>query len=201
MSDAELVIHIDGAARGNPGPAAYAFVIESPGGPTVEEAGRLGNATNNIAEYTALVKVLERLAAAPPARLRIYSDSELLVKQMTGEYRVKNEDLKVLADEARQLLRRHRSVTFTHVPRAQNQRADQLCNDALDGLPLGAPRPRKVAAAPATTVAGLHEDAVLCLRAAAAEWAKGDANRPDPAQVWDQLWSILEENGVLKRKN
>src|SRR5437870_5310540 len=100
MSDADLVIHIDGAARGNPGPAAYAFVIEQPGAPTIEEAGRLGSATNNIAEYTALVKVLERLAALPAQRLRIYSDSELLVKQMTGEYRVKNEDLKALSDEA-----------------------------------------------------------------------------------------------------
>jgi ribonuclease HI len=201
MSDAELVIHIDGAARGNPGPAAFAFVIEQPGEPTIEGAGRIGSTTNNIAEYTALVKVLERLAALPARRLHVHSDSELLVKQMTGEYRVKNEDLKALYDEARGLLRRYPAVTFTHVPRARNKRADQLCNDVLDGRPAGTPRsPKAPSAAPPANLDGLHEDALLCLRAAAAEWARGDATRPDPELVWDQLWSILVENGALKKK-
>src|SRR5713226_4569662 len=98
-----LTINIDGAARGNPGPAAYAFVIAREGQPPIEEAGYLGNATNNFAEYTALVKALERALELGGERLIIESDSELLVKQMNGEYRVKNDQLRVLHERARKL--------------------------------------------------------------------------------------------------
>src|SRR5207253_10930089 len=84
-----LTINIDGAARGNPGPAAYAYVIARDGQPVLEEAGCLGTATNNVAEYTALVKALERAVELGGKRVLIRSDSELLVKQMSGESRVK----------------------------------------------------------------------------------------------------------------
>src|SRR5688572_8891117 len=98
MSDDVAVIHIDGASRGNPGDAAYAVVINAPGMAPVEEFGALGKETNNVAEYTALIRALERSKALGLRRLHVHSDSELLVKQLNGEYRVKNEDLKWLFD-------------------------------------------------------------------------------------------------------
>jgi ribonuclease HI len=202
MSDQpELTIHIDGAARGNPGPAAFAFVIEQAGRPTVEQAGKLGHTTNNIAEYTALVRLLHYLESGPPARLLILSDSELLVKQMRGEYAVKNADLRELYDEAKQLLRHHRGATFRHVPRAQNKRADELCNEALDGKPSGGPPAAKPKPAKKGTAnpAAVRDDAVTCLRAALESWGRGDASRPSAEAVFEQLWSVLDEGGVLKR--
>src|SRR5258708_7356886 len=120
---ATLTINIDGAARGNPGPAAFAYVIASEGQPTLEEAGRLGTATNNVAEYTALVRALERAVQLGATRLTIRSDSELLVKQMTGVYRVKNEDLRVLFDAAKRLANQFESLTIRHVRREQNSDA------------------------------------------------------------------------------
>src|SRR5271154_6432896 len=94
MSDTDLLtIHTDGAARGNPGPAAFAFVIARSGDTVAEEHGLLGNATNNVAEYTALVKALERASRLGARKLVVNSDSELMVKQMRGEYKVKHEGL------------------------------------------------------------------------------------------------------------
>jgi ribonuclease HI len=202
MSDDVAVIHIDGASRGNPGDAAYAVVIHVPGREPVEEFGALGKETNNVAEYTALVRALERAKTLGLKRLHIHSDSELLVKQMSGEYRVKNEDLKWLFDEAKGLTREFQSVRLTHVPREQNKRADELCNQALDAL-----RPKKPAAAekpagpkPKRQVGdgAVRADAVECLASARACWQRGE-KVPSPELVWEQLWSILEEAGVLRK--
>jgi ribonuclease HI len=195
-------VNIDGAARGNPGPAAYAFVLSREGAPAVEDKGCLGSTTNNVAEYTALVRALEKAAELGATRLQIHSDSELLVKQMNGEYRVKNENLKSLFEEAKALVRRFAEVTIRHVPRAQNARADELCNAALDGARPRGPAPqrsRQQTAAPAQLEA-VHEEAIACLGAAAGSWARGKADNPPPRAVWEQLWSILEENGVVKGK-
>ena len=93
MSDT-ATMHIDGASRGNPGPAAYAVVLARPGLPVVEEADTIGTATNNVAEYTALVEGLTLAAELGVKTLQVFSDSELMVKQMNGEYRVKNDDLR-----------------------------------------------------------------------------------------------------------
>jgi ribonuclease HI len=204
MSDDTAVIHIDGASRGNPGDAAYAVVIAVPGRPPIEESGVLGKETNNVAEYTALVKALEKARHLGLRRLHIHSDSELMVKQVRGEYKIKNDDLKWLADEAKGLMNDFASVTLTHVRREQNKRADELCNIALDGA-----KPKKPAAAPgekapkkpAATVGDgrVREDALECLRSARGAWARGEGV-PSPELVWDQLWSILEEGGVLKKK-
>ena len=131
MSDAEFwSVHIDGAARGNPGPAAYAFVLKHGDTSPIEEKGCLGSATNNLAEYTALVRALRKAAELGAKRLLVHSESQLLVKQMNGEYRVKNESLKELFDEAKQLARQFQVVTLRHVPRSQNSDADRLCNEA-----------------------------------------------------------------------
>ncbi|HVK11075.1 MAG TPA: ribonuclease HI family protein [Gemmataceae bacterium] len=201
MNDDAATIHIDGASRGNPGDAAYAVVITLPSGGVVEESGLLGKETNNVAEYTALIKALEKAHGMGLRRLKIHSDSELLVKQIGGEYRVKNEDLKPLYEEAKGLMRGFAAVTVAHVRREQNKRADELCNIALDGG-----RPKKAAGPaepkrPAAAVGDgrVRDDAVECLRSAKACWARGEPV-PTPELVWDQLWSILEEGGVLRKK-
>jgi ribonuclease HI len=194
MSDT-WTIHIDGGARGNPGPAACASVIARPGAAPLEVAARLGEATNNVAEYTALVRALERAADLGGRTLSIFSDSELLVKQITGEYRVKNADLRVLFDQAQALIRRFEKVTLQHVRREQNRRADALCNQALDGKPGGAAKGKAPKAGREMLV---HDDAIDCLRTAATAWARGNATDPPPEAVWEQLWSILEEARVVK---
>jgi ribonuclease HI len=205
MSAADvLTIHTDGAARGNPGPAAFAYVIARDGAPPIEERGCLGRLTNNQAEYTALVRALEHAARLGTGhRVQILSDSELMVKQMRGEYRVKNEELRDLYEQARELAGRFPSVSFQHVRREQNKRADALCNEALDGecAPAkgAAPRPAKRAAAPAAG-ASVRDEAVECLRAAARAWADGGVGALAPEMVWEQLWSILEESGALRTR-
>ena len=191
-------VHIDGAARGNPGPGAFAFVIERPGGPVVEESGCLGRTTNNVAEYTALVRMLEKAAELGLKHLHVLSDSELLVKQMKGEYRVKNPDLQELCNEAKDLCRRFDSVNLQHVRREQNKRADELCNVALDGdgkRPAKSSRP-KPAASPNTD--RVREQAIACLETAAKSWARGNAGNPPPDAIWEQLWTILEENHIVR---
>src|SRR5437660_489043 len=112
MSHDAVEIYIDGAARGNPGPAAFAYVIRGGGRLLAREAGCLGRATNNIAEYTALLRALERAAELGARRLLVHSDSELLVKQMNGLYRVKNPDLRVLHDQAKDLSQKFDTVTL-----------------------------------------------------------------------------------------
>ena len=134
MSDKDVfTIHTDGAARGNPGPAAYAYVIERPGAADIEVKDCLGETTNNIAEYTALVRALEHARELGGKRLVIRSDSELLVKQMTGEYRVKNEALRELSLRAARLAREIGKVSYRAVRREHNELADRLVNEALDG--------------------------------------------------------------------
>lgn len=126
-------IHVDGASRGNPGPAAAGAVISDGRGKTVARLKRaLGSATNNVAEYSALVMGLKKARALGLARATVYSDSELLVKQMTGEYRVKSPNLKSLYAEARELARGFELFAISHIPREKNSVADGLANAALD---------------------------------------------------------------------
>ena len=123
----------DGGARGNPGPAAYGFVLEAEDGTVLASDGQpIGIATNNVAEYSALIAGLERAAELGIDDVEVVSDSELLVKQMLGEYRVKNEALKLLNDQAHRLASRLRSVDYTAVRREHNELADRLVNEALD---------------------------------------------------------------------
>ena len=123
----------DGGARGNPGPAAYAFVLEAEDGTMLEARGEaIGVATNNVAEYSALVAGLREASVRGVDDLEVHSDSELMVKQMRGEYRVKNRDLQTLFLDASRLALQLRSVTYTHVRREHNELADRLVNDALD---------------------------------------------------------------------
>ena len=123
----------DGGSRGNPGPAAYAFVLEAEDGTVLDARGEaIGVATNNVAEYAALVAGLERAVEVGVDELEVVSDSELLVKQMRGEYRVKNRTLQDLFLEASELARKLQRVTYTAVRREHNELADNLVNEALD---------------------------------------------------------------------
>ena len=123
----------DGGSRGNPGPAAYAFVLEAEDGTVLDARGEtIGVATNNVAEYSALVAGLERAAEFGVDELEVVSDSELLVKQMRGEYRVKNRALQNLFLDASSFAQKIRRVTYTAVRREQNELADSLVNEALD---------------------------------------------------------------------
>jgi ribonuclease HI len=123
----------DGGARGNPGPAAYGFVLEAEDGSVLAAEGHaIGSTTNNVAEYSGLIAGLRRAVELDVSSLEVVSDSELMVKQMRGEYRVKNEALRGLCIEATTLARRLESVEYRHVKRAHNELADRLVNDALD---------------------------------------------------------------------
>ena len=123
----------DGGARGNPGPAAYGYVLENEDGDVLAAHGEaIGRATNNVAEYSGLVAGLEKAAELGVRDLEVVSDSELLVKQMTGEYRVKNEALRELSLEAARLARQIGNVSYRAVRREHNELADRLVNEALD---------------------------------------------------------------------
>jgi len=127
------ILWTDGGARGNPGPAAYAYVLEAGDGTVLDARGEaIGHATNNVAEYSALVAGLRRAAELGVTVLELRSDSELMVKQMRGEYRVKNKDLQQLFLDASRAARAVGAVTYTHVRREHNELADRLVNEALD---------------------------------------------------------------------
>ncbi len=235
-------MHIDGASRGNPGRAAYAVVLARPGHAVVEEADAIGTATNNVAEYTALIKGLELAHELGVTHLAVFSDSELMVKQMNGEYKVKHADMRPLYERACALRAKFAQVTLTHVRREQNARADLIGNEALDGKPRkrgGSPTPPaplpkgkgegaslrdacedRANAVPASAASGLsplpfregvpggggvsdhavRPDALQCLADAARHWAEHGLKGLPPEAVWEQLWSLIEDAGLLKKK-
>ena len=133
MSSDVLHIHIDGASRGNPGEAGFGVYVSRPDGTEVAGLyGYLGRATNNVAEYQALLHALRYALAQGVRRVRLYSDSELVVRQMDGTYRVKHPDMVPLHREARALFRKFAEAQLAHVRREQNREADRLANRALD---------------------------------------------------------------------
>ena len=134
-SHSRLVIHVDGGSRGNPGPAAIGVVLSAPDGTTVDELGeRIGVATNNVAEYQALLRGVQHAAQLGAREIELVNDSELVAKQLTGAYKVKHPAMRPLHAEAIEALKAFDSWRVRSVPRAQNARADALVNEALDGL-------------------------------------------------------------------
>jgi probable phosphoglycerate mutase len=124
---------VDGAARGNPGPASYAVIVRAPDGSTAFQIGKyLGRATNNVAEYYGLIGALDYAQSQHISRLAVRSDSELMVRQMQGRYKVKSADLRPLHERAQKLARTLAHFDIAHIPREQNSEADQLANLALD---------------------------------------------------------------------
>ncbi len=149
-SPGSVVAYIDGGSRGNPGPAGFGVRFERADGQLIEELREsVGIATNNVAEYRGLLAALTRAIERGERRLHVRSDSELLVKQMRGEYRVKNPGLQPLHAEARALVGRFDRVTFEHVPRSLNHHADRLANLAMDEAANGSERPAPVRPTPA----------------------------------------------------
>jgi ribonuclease HI len=135
----KVIVHVDGGARGNPGPAAAACVVADASGEVLEERARLlGTATNNVAEYRALLLGLERAHALGATEVEVVNDSELVAKQVRGLYKVKHEAMRPLHREAMAALREFERWSIRSVPRAQNADADALVNAALDGAPAGA---------------------------------------------------------------
>jgi ribonuclease HI len=129
-----LVVHVDGGARGNPGPAAIGVVVSDPDGAVIDEvAERIGVATNNVAEYRALLRGLDRARVLGADEVEIVNDSEFVARQLTGAYKVKHAAMKPLYLEAIAALRGFQKWRIRSVPRAQNARADALVNAALDG--------------------------------------------------------------------
>ncbi len=132
------IAQIDGASRGNPGPASYAVLIRRPNGEVLEEVKKaIGQATNNVAEYYALIAALDYAQSHNIPKLRVRSDSELLVKQMKGHFRVKSLSLRQLHERARRLAGSLAYFAIEHVPREANSEADALANQALDGAAAG----------------------------------------------------------------
>jgi ribonuclease HI len=130
-----LTINVDGGARGNPGPAAIGVVVRGDGGEVLEEVGeKIGAATNNVAEYKALLRGIELAAEHGGSELELIGDSELVVRQVEGRYKVKNAGMKQLHDEVKRALQSFDSWSIRHVRREGNAEADRLVNEALDGV-------------------------------------------------------------------
>ena len=128
-----LTIHVDGASRGNPGPAGVGIIIVDEQGTTgVRISSYIGETTNNQAEYKALIMGLREAARLGAEHVDIKTDSKLVVEQVRGKYRVRHANLRPLFEEAKQLLAEFRSFTITHIPRHQNNAADALANEAVD---------------------------------------------------------------------
>lgn len=133
LTSEDAVLWSDGAARGNPGPAGIGIMLKTKSGEVLLAEGRfVGHTTNNVAEYKALLLGLERALERGVRRLDVFADSELLIKQLKGQYRVKNEGLKPLFLEAKALIRRFERVRLEHVRRELNVEADRLANAGID---------------------------------------------------------------------
>jgi len=134
----KLILHIDGAARGNPGPAGIGGTVSDEGGELLLEISEyIGETTNNVAEYSALIFTLQSLAKFRGKELRVFSDSELLVQQLNGAYKVKNQTLKTYFGRVKELLQAYTRVEILHVAREENAEADKLANEAIDAFLAG----------------------------------------------------------------
>jgi len=132
----KAIIHTDGGSRGNPGPAAIGIVIEFPDSEkkTIEIGEKIGETTNNVAEYKAIIRALKEAASLGVTDADCFLDSELVVRQVTGVYRIKDARLALLAQEIREIKKQIPKITYTSIPREKNKQADKLVNKALDGL-------------------------------------------------------------------
>lgn len=136
-----LKVYCDGGSRNNPGDAAYGFVVEEDGKMVKREGEYIGIATNNVAEYTAIIKALSYLKAHYPKKdVSFFLDSQLAVSQLSGLYKIKNPNIRELVLEIRKLENELGQVSYTHVPRAQNKEADRMVNIALDEKQYGTQR-------------------------------------------------------------
>ena len=197
------IAYIDGASRGNPGAAAYAVVVKAPGGKTEFEIGKyFGRATNNVAEYYGLIAALDAAQSRGIQRLLVRSDSELLVRQMQGRYKVKSADLKPLYERAQKMTRGFAYFAIEHVPREQNAEADALANRALDetsrsSSPRSDPAPDAAPSMPATITRELPPGRKVAT-AGVPEARTLKSPAPSPAQAASASTSSSGSPGVSK---
>ncbi len=191
-----FTIHTDGGSRGNPGPSAYGYVIDRPGEDTLYESAFLGTSTNNIAEYTAVLKALEHAHELGAKHVLLLSDSELMVKQMKGVYQVRNANLLPIYQAVKAVASKIKKVEFRHIPRAENAEADRLCNETMDDhkngydkLPRDYQLPPEIRAKPAPAKPSADEQAVALLHEVRAAWSQGKS-APEPADVWKRLQAL-----------
>ena len=152
----QVIAHIDGGSRGNPGPAAYAVVVSAADGTRLASLSKyLGHATNNVAEYQGLLAALDYAIEHNCRHLKVITDSELLARQINGQYKVKNPNLKVLYDRARTLIAQFDAFRIEHVRREHNREADRLANEAMDA----ASKHKKSLQAPSPDPKSLHATA------------------------------------------
>ena len=151
LHTSEIIAHIDGGSRGNPGPAAYGVAFETAQGEPIASFGKyIGKTTNNVAEYHGLIAAIEYALGHEHSRLRVLTDSELMARQISGQYKVRSPDLIPLFEKAKRLISRFESFSIRHVYREENQEADRLANEAMDEAASGkASRPSAIATAPA----------------------------------------------------
>ncbi len=193
------IANIDGGSRGNPGPASWAFVVkDEKTGQVIERQAAMGSATNNVAEYTALVQVLTFALEADFTHLAIRSDSELLVRQMTGVYKVKNAELLPLYEDAKGKSKRLESFAITHIRREYNKRADELCNLALDAeeKSKGVVKPTKAAKASKSNQTpaekDLRERCLPLIEFYAEDWRNGAPVKPFSELLMKELIALIE---------
>ena len=162
----EIVAHIDGGSRGNPGPAAFGVMVHNAQGACLASFAKfLGNTTNNVAEYQGLLAALSYALEHHYPRLKVVSDSELLTRQINGQYKVKNPDLKILYERARTLIAQFDSFTIKHVLREHNREADRLVNEALDAAAgKKVPPPAAPGAAPILRARATYRHGALTLQ-------------------------------------
>jgi ribonuclease HI len=181
--------NIDGASRGNPGPAAYAVIVKDPAGKVIFQLGKkLGRETNNVAEYYALLAALDYATSHGLKALRIRSDSQLLVRQMLGRYKVKSPDLKPLAERALKLARQLEYFVIEHVRREMNRDADALANVALDGASSSDPincdtETRKEGRKPPSKASAASESSSQASRTIRARFVRGVLVPSEPLNV------------------
>jgi ribonuclease HI len=177
-SSPEIIAHIDGGSRGNPGPAAYGVAIETPQGQSVTAFGKyIGRTTNNVAEYQGLLAALEYALNHEHPRLRVFTDSELMAHQINGRYKVRSPDLKPLFDKAKGLISRLESFSIRHVYREQNREADRLANEAMDDAASGRTPRTPAPPTPATSAPALLATAP---RAPSPQAPKAAPPKPQP---------------------
>jgi ribonuclease HI len=198
MGGTQFTIYTDGASRGNPGPAAIAFVIQRKGHPDIHFSEAIGVATNNFAEYSAMIKALATARDLGAHSVKLHSDSELMVRQLRGDYRVRHPDIIPLFEEARGIIDDIPHVEFVHVPRELNSIADRLGNEALDGKPSNSivnEKAAKPAAATKKSTSGIAE-IVQLLDSFRSRWKRPDG--PTVEAAWEELATLLKKHKLLK---
>ncbi|MGD1103594.1 MAG: ribonuclease HI family protein [Terriglobia bacterium] len=194
----EIVAHIDGGSRGNPGPAAYGVAIKTPQGQAVTAFAKfIGETTNNFAEYQGLLAALEYALSHGYPRLRVLTDSELMARQISGRYKVRSPDLKPLHDKAQAMIARLESFSIRHVYREHNREADRLANQALDDAEggKGSISPSHHPLIPSSSEEGSAKRGVVVGAAPAPRTLPPQASRPAPAKPL--CISATFQNGAL----